>query len=74
MKAKAVTIARYDFVNKKGLAIKTTKLIVSLGKYGTFITCSELANEIPLFEEIDVVVGQNPKLNKNDGLFIQELL
>lgn len=74
MKAKALTIARYNFTNDKGREINTTKLIVSLGEFGSFTVCSELANEIPLLEVIDVKVGTNDRVRKNDGLVIEELL
>lgn len=74
MKAKALTIAKYNFTNDKGREINTTKMIVSLGEFGCFTVCSELANEIPLFEVIDVQLGFDDRVRKNDGLVIEELI
>lgn len=45
IQAKALKIAHYDFVDTKNIHIATSKLIVSLGEFGTYTLCSTLANE-----------------------------
>lgn len=45
IQAKALKIAQYDFVDTKNIHIATSKLIVSLGEFGTYTLCSTLANE-----------------------------
>lgn len=45
IKAKALKIAHYDFIDSKNIHISTSKLIVSLGEFGTYTLCSSLAND-----------------------------
>lgn len=45
IQAKALKIAHYDFIDKKDIHIATSKLIVSLGEFGTYTLCSTLAND-----------------------------
>lgn len=56
LKAKALKIAHYDFEDKKGKKVKTSKLIVSLGAFGNVMVCTELANEYDVFTELSVIV------------------
>lgn len=51
MKTKGLIIAKYDFVDKEGKAVKTTKVIVSLGLYGFVTLCSPLLNDKALLTE-----------------------
>lgn len=53
----ALVVAHYDFTNKLGRKIVTTKLIVNLGEYGTIEVCSDLANDYDLLSEIKVHLG-----------------
>lgn len=57
MKAKALKIAHYDFIDKKSIKVCTSKLIVSLGDYGTYSLCSQLANDYPVGTELNVEVA-----------------
>lgn len=56
MKTKCLIIAKYDFVDKKGRSVKTTKAIVSLGLYGFVTLNSELLNDSKLLNEVPVLV------------------
>lgn len=51
MKTKCLIIAKYDFVDKNGRAVKTTKVIASLGLYGFVTLCTPLLNDKPLLSE-----------------------
>lgn len=54
IQAKALKIAHYDFIDKKSIQVCTSKLIVSLGDYGTYSLCSSLANEYEVGTELKV--------------------
>lgn len=56
MKSKAIKIAHYNFEDKRGKKVNTSKLIVSLGQYGNVMICTDLANEYEIFTELSVVV------------------
>ena len=45
IQAKALKIAQYDFVAKDEKRVITSKLIVSLGEFGTHSLCTALAND-----------------------------
>lgn len=53
----ALKIAHFDFTSKKGKAIKTSKLLVSLGDFGVYECCTPLANNLKIFEKCKVVIG-----------------
>lgn len=61
---KALVLAHYDFKNKDGKEIKTTKLRVSLNEYGYLEVCSELANDIPVLESVSVSLEYDAKYNR----------
>lgn len=52
----ALVIAHYDFTNKEGRAIKTTKFLISLGEFGTIVACHEKGNELDLLSETFVTL------------------
>lgn len=56
MKTKCLIIAKYDFTNKQGKEVKTTKAIVSLGLYGFVTLNSELLNDYKIFQEVPIVL------------------
>lgn len=63
IQAKALKFAHYDFINKKSIKVCTSKLIVSLGDYGTYSICSSLANEYEVGTELKVECNfENNKL------------
>ena len=53
----ALVVTHYDFVNKQGREVKTTKLIVSLGEFGTQVVNTPLANDIDVLSVIKVRLG-----------------
>lgn len=61
---KALVLAHYNFTNKNGKEINTTKCRVSMGEYGYFDICTDLANEKALFSEIKVELLYDNKKNK----------
>lgn len=54
IQAKALKIAHYDFIDKKNIHIATSKLIVSLGEFGTYTICSTLANDYEIGSTLKV--------------------
>lgn len=54
---KALVVAEYNFTDKKGKEVHTTKLLVCLGDYGTIELCTPLANGCELLTEIKVRLG-----------------
>lgn len=56
MKTKGLIVAKYDFTDKKGKIVKTTKAIVSLGLYGFVTLCSELLNDKELLTEVPLII------------------
>lgn len=60
----ALKIAHYDFTDKKGKHVTTSKLLVSLGDFGVFTCCSTEANDIKLLSKCKVKIGVNESDNK----------
>lgn len=60
----ALKIAHYDFTDKEGKHIATSKLVISLGDFGIFTCCSPLANDLKTLSKckVKVVVNDNNKL------------
>lgn len=50
-------VAHYDFTDKEGRKVKTTKLKISLDQYGVIELCSDLANDFDLLSEVKVTLG-----------------
>lgn len=54
----ALVIAHYDFTDKKtGKKVHTSKMLVSLGEFGSCELCSELANDCELLSVVKVQLG-----------------
>lgn len=64
MNCKALVLAHYDFENSKGQEIKTTKVRVSLGQFGTLDLCTNLADNYDLLSVLDVVIDYDDKKRK----------
>lgn len=64
MNCKALVLAHYDFKNSKGQEIKTTKVRVSLGQFGTVDLCTNLADNYDLLSVLDVVIDYDDKKRK----------
>lgn len=60
----ALVIAHYDFKNDKGQDIKTTKLRVSLDKFGYIELCSDLANDLDILSSCKVSLGYDSQHNR----------
>ncbi len=58
---KGIVIAHYDFKNKDGKQIKTTKLRVSLGEFGYLEVCSDLANDMDILQVVNVALEYDAK-------------
>lgn len=54
---KALVLAHYDFTDKQNKHVQKTKLIVSLGDYGTTEVCIPLDKSLDLLTEIKVKLG-----------------
>lgn len=67
----ALVIAQYDFTDKKGVNVKTTKFIVSLGEYGTIEDCNVQGNDLDLLEEVQVTLYYDENKKK---LKIKEII
>jgi len=64
MNCKALVLAHYDFENSNGQEIKTTKVRVSLGQFGTLDLCTNLADSFDLLSVLDVVIEYDDKKGK----------
>ena len=64
MNCNALVLAHYDFKNDKGQEIKTTKIRVSLGDYGTLDLCTNLADNYDLLSVLNVTIKYNEKKRK----------
>lgn len=69
MKTKCIIIAKYDFTDKNGKSVKTSKAICSLGLYGFITLCSPLLNDKELLTEhpITLEVKDNKFIITNVG-------
>ena len=61
---KAIVIAHYNFENKKGQEINTSKLRISLNEFGYIELCSNLVNEYPIFSVLNCEIEYDEKRNK----------
>lgn len=57
----ALKIAHYDFTDKEGKYIATSKLLISLGDFGFFTCCSPEANELKTLSKCKVIIEVNQK-------------
>lgn len=57
----ALKIAHYDFTDKDGKHIATSKLLISLGDFGFFTCCSPDANDLKTLSKCKVVIEVNSK-------------
>lgn len=57
LEVSALKIAHYDFTDKTGKKVCTSKMLISLGSFGVYSLCSTLANDKKLFEKFNVVIG-----------------
>ena len=57
----ALKIAHYDFTDKDGKHVSTSKLLISLGDFGVFTACSPNANDIKLLGKCKVKIEVNSK-------------
>lgn len=53
----ALKIASYNFTDKNGKHIETSKLLISLGDFGVFTACSTDANGLKLLEKCKVKIS-----------------
>lgn len=52
-------IAHYDFNDKQGKHVATSKLLISLGDFGVFTACTPLANDLKLLSKCRVKISVN---------------
>lgn len=57
----ALKIAHYDFTDKEGKHIATSKLLISLGDFGFFTCCSPEANDLKTLSKCKVIIEVNQK-------------
>lgn len=57
----ALKIAYYDFTDKEGKHIATSKLLISLGDFGFFTCCSPEANDLKTLSKCKVIIEVNQK-------------
>lgn len=57
----ALKIAHYDFTDKEGKHVATSKLIISLGDFGVFTCCTPEANDLKIFAKCKVKIKVNDK-------------
>ena len=57
----ALKIAHYDFTDKEGKHVATSKLIISLGDFGIYTCCTPLANDLKTFSKCRVKISVNDK-------------
>ncbi len=60
----AIVVAHYNFENKNGKEINTSKLRVSLDKYGYLEICSDKVNDLPVLSQVKVELNYDEKYNK----------
>lgn len=65
----ALKIAHYDFTDKEGKHVATSKLLVSLGSFGVYTCCTPLANGLKLLEKCNVTIAITP----NNKLVIKSI-
>lgn len=60
----ALKIAHYDFTDKTGKHVATSKLLVSLGDFGIYTCCSPDANDLKLLSKckVKITIDNNNKL------------
>ena len=57
----ALKIAHYDFTDKDGKHIATSKLLISLGDFGFFTCCTPDANDLKTLSKCKVIIEVNSK-------------
>lgn len=57
----ALKIAHYDFTDKDGKHVSTSKLLISLGDFGVYTCCSTDANELKILSKCKVKIAVNDK-------------
>lgn len=57
----ALKIAHYDFTDKEGKHIATSKLLISLGDFGFFTCCSPEVNDLKTLSKCKVIIEVNSK-------------
>lgn len=57
----ALKIAHYNFTDKNGKHIATSKLLISLGDFGFFTCCSPEANDLKTLSKCKVMIEVNSK-------------
>lgn len=64
LKVQCIKVANYDFTDKKGIHVLTSKLLISLGQYGSVTTCTNLVQDKQLLEEFtaDIEVDNKNRL------------
>lgn len=66
----ALKIAHYDFTDKNGKHVATSKLLISLGDFGIFSCCTPLANDYKTLSKCKVVI----EINDNNKLVIKSIV
>lgn len=64
MICKFVVLAHYNFKNKQGRQINTTKIKINLGDFGVVDICSELANKLDIMSVHEGEVSFDDEKNK----------
>ena len=62
-------IANYNFTDKDGKHIETSKLLISLGDFGVYTACSPEANGLKLLEKCKVKI----EINERNKLVIKSI-
>lgn len=57
----ALKIAHFDFTDKTGKHVATSKLLISLGDFGFFTCCSPEANDLKTLSKCKVIIEVNQK-------------
>ena len=61
LETSALKIAHYDFTDKNGKHIATSRLLISLGDFGAYTACTPEANDLKNLSKCKVIIEVNSK-------------
>lgn len=70
LETSALKIAHYDFTDKDGKHVTTSKLLVSLGDFGVYSACTPEANDLKTLSKCKVII----QLNSRNKLVIKSIV
>lgn len=70
LETSALKIAHYDFTDKDGKHVATSKLLISLGDFGVYSACTPDANDLKTLSKCKVII----QLNSRNKLVIKSIV